>query len=124
MELELNVKSHVFYDTGARLVTAREQTQEQVVPDACPDILRIITTYGSVYVSEQGLRDGRAEVGGSIRAAVLYLPESGEGVEQLVLSIPFNHAFETPSDPGDLLFCSAWQMARATRHALLPPNLV
>ncbi len=107
MELELIGKSHVFYDTGARLVTAREQTQEQVVPDACPDILRIITTYGSVYASETSLHDGRAEVSGTVRAAVLYLPESGEGVEQLVLTVPFTQTFETPSEPGDLLFASA-----------------
>lgn len=107
MELELNGRQYMFYDTGARLVTAREQTQEQVVPDACPDILRIITGYGSVYASEQSLHDGRAEVGGSIRAAVLYLPESGEGVEHITLTIPFSHVFELASDPGDLLFCSA-----------------
>lgn len=107
MELELNSRSYTFFDTGARLAAAREQTQEQVVPDACPDILRIITTYGSVYASEQALHDGRAEVSGSIRASVLYLPESGEGVEHIALTIPFSHVFDVASDPGDVLFCSA-----------------
>ncbi len=105
MELELNSKSHVFYDTGARLTAAREQTQEQVVPDARPDILRIVSVYGSVLTSDKSLRDGRAEVGGTIRASVLYLPEDGEGLEQMTLSIPFAHAFEVASEPDDLLFC-------------------
>lgn len=107
MELELNSKSHVFYDTGARLTATREQTQEQVVPDARPDILRIVNVYGSVLTSDKSLRDGRAEVGGSVRASVLYLPEDGEGVEQITLSIPFAHAFEVVSDPDDLLFCTS-----------------
>ncbi len=107
MDLELISKNFSFFDTAARLAAAREQTREQVVPDGCPDVLRVIAAYGVAYPTERSLGGGRAEVSGSIRAVVLYLPESGEGVESVALDIPFSDAFDVASDSGDVLFCAA-----------------
>ena len=47
------------------------------LPDYCPDIARIIETDGKVYLHSRELRDGKAEVSGTVRVTVLYTPEAG-----------------------------------------------
>jgi len=107
MELELKKESCVFYDTGFNLTGTREETYDAIVPDALPDILRIVESHGMALIGSRELRDGRLVVGGSIRAGVIYVPESGNGLEHIELTIPFSHTFDLHSDQNGVLLCSA-----------------
>ena len=78
MELELKTAGFETYDTGAETTRTQEETAETIVPDYCPDIARIITTEGLVCLHSRELREGRAELSGTVRVTVLYTPE-GEG---------------------------------------------
>lgn len=89
MELELNRSELRGYDTVVDTTLFSEETLESIVPDACPDILRILETDGIVCVKSQEVGEGRAEVRGIIRTTVLYLPEGGHGICRMEVAIPF-----------------------------------
>ena len=78
MELDLKKTSLDAYEAGGELVLTQEETAETIVPDYCPDIARIIETDGKVYLHSRELRDGKAELSGTVRVTVLYTPD-GEG---------------------------------------------
>jgi hypothetical protein len=90
MELELKKACFDAFDIGAEQVLTQEETAETIVPDYCPDIARIIDTEGTVFLHSRELRDGRAEVAGTVRVTVLYTPEGEGGIRALDFTIPFS----------------------------------
>lgn len=89
MELELKKACLDAYETGGELVVTQEETAETIVPDYCPDIARIIETEGTVCLHSREVRDGRAEVSGTLRVTVLYTPDGEGGVRTLEFAMPF-----------------------------------
>lgn len=75
MELEFERDTIVSYDTVADLTVCQEETLESIVPDACPDILRIVDVYGQAILSGKQAKEGLAVVNGMVRASILYQPE-------------------------------------------------
>lgn len=89
MELELKRAGLDAYEAGGELAVTQEETTETIVPDYCPDIARIIQTEGMVFLHSRELRDGKAEVSGTIRVTVLYTPDGEGGVRTLEFAMPF-----------------------------------
>ena len=89
MELELKTTQLNCYDTVLDTTLFQEETLESIVPDACPDILRIVDTEAAVCLGTKEAQEGRAEVTGTARCAVLYEAEGGGGVRRITVSIPF-----------------------------------
>ena len=89
MELELKTTQLNCYDTVLDTTLFQEETLESIVPDACPDILRIVDTEAAVCLGNKEAQEGKAEVTGTARCAVLYEAEGGEGVRRITVSIPF-----------------------------------
>lgn len=89
MELELYQTQLRGYETVLDTTVFHEETLESIVPDACPDMLRILDTEGSICLRSKEPQDGRVEISGMVRATVLYLPDGAEGVRKLEVSIPF-----------------------------------
>lgn len=102
MELELKKTSLDAYETGGELTLTQEETTETIVPDYCPDIARIIETEGKVYLHSRELRDGKAEVSGTIRVTVLYTPDGEGGIRTLEFAMPFTVESDSRSLPGCL----------------------
>jgi len=100
MELELKKACLDAYETGGELTLTQEETAETIVPDYCPDIARIITTDGKVYIHGRELRDGKAEVSGTVRVTVLYTPEAEGGIRTLEFAIPFTAESDSRGLPG------------------------
>lgn len=96
MELELNTTQLNCYDTVLDTTLFQEETLESIVPDACPDILRIVDTEAEVCLGTKEAQEGKAEVTGTARCAVLYEAESGEGVRRITVSIPFTCTVDGP----------------------------
>lgn len=90
MELELNRSELRGYDTVVDTTLFSEETLESIVPDACPDILRILETDGVVCVKSREAGEGRAEVRGVIRTTVLYLSEENHEICRMEVAIPFS----------------------------------
>ena len=70
MELELKKEQFACYQALPQLSENREETTETIVPDYCPDIARIIETTGKVFLHSREMRDGRAEISGTVRVTV------------------------------------------------------
>lgn len=100
MELELKKTSLDAYETGGELTLTQEETAETIVPDYLPDIARIIETEGRVFLHSRELRDGKAEVSGTVRVTVLYTPEGEGGIRTLDFSIPFTVESDSRALPG------------------------
>ena len=100
MDLELKTASLDAYETGGDLALTQEETAETIVPDYCPDIARIIETEGKVFLHSRELRDGKAEISGTVRVTVLYTPEGEGGIRVLEFAMPFTAESDSRSLAG------------------------
>ena len=96
MELEFDRDVIRGFEELADLTLCQEETLETIVPDACPDILRIVAVCGQATLNGRQARAGAAEVSGSVRAVVLYQPEEGSGLRRLEAALPFSVQQEVP----------------------------
>ncbi len=94
MEFELDRTQMNGFDVVLNTPLRQEETLEMIVPDACPDILRVVETDGKVLLVRKEAMDGRVEVTGTIKASVLYVPDGENGMRHLDVSIPFTCAAE------------------------------
>lgn len=89
MELELKKAGLDAYETGGEVTLTQEETAETIVPDYCPDIARIIETDGMVCLHSREIRDGKAELAGTVRVTVLYTPDGEGGIRTLEFAVPY-----------------------------------
>ena len=68
-----------------------------VVPDTREDILRVIMTNADYSIRSKDVESGRVVVHGELKATVVYVPESGDGLSTLGTNIPFECEFEVES---------------------------
>ncbi|MCD7735224.1 MAG: hypothetical protein LUH48_08915, partial [Clostridiales bacterium] len=72
MELEWNGTGvdhlELIQDSGY----SREETLEMIVPDACPDIVQVVDTWGFCCLARREVTDSGALVTGRVRVTVLY----------------------------------------------------
>ncbi|MDO5142429.1 MAG: DUF3794 domain-containing protein [Eubacteriales bacterium] len=92
--MQLNQTSIRYYDKRlSRLSTCTEAT-DAIVPDAFPDIGRVVCAYGTVSIKDQTPQNGRFLVSGSVQTAVLYEPEGGGELRRLSIPVSFAHIEE------------------------------
>ncbi|MBR0282880.1 MAG: DUF3794 domain-containing protein [Oscillibacter sp.] len=123
MELELQTIGAETYESVGDITLTQEESAETIVPDYCPDMARVIATEGTVYLHGQELREGRAEVTGSVQVNILYTPDGESGVRTLELSLPFT----AESDNRALSDCaevSAETVAELLEARMLNPRKV
>ena len=90
MELKLQKANHEYYETLRFAPFPCETMRENIVPDSCGDIARIVDTTGTVCLTGRELTgDGRFCASGSVEASVIYIPEKEEGPRALHFQIPF-----------------------------------
>ena len=90
MELKLKRADHDYYEPLAFVPFSCETTRENIVPDSCADIARIVETTGLVCVTGRELTgDGRFCASGSVDVSVLYIPEKGDGPCAIHFQMPF-----------------------------------
>lgn len=96
MELELKSQHLNCYETLLETNLCKEETQESIVPDACPDILHIIDTGATICLKEKVLYEGRVELTGVVSCSIMYCPEVELGVRHMRASIPFTCSIDVP----------------------------
>lgn len=101
-----------FDQTGCRClrrlisqVQQREQTQEVRLPEAMPDIGRVLGCWGQVLVRGKEWSSGSMTVSGGIMAWALYAPEDGSEPRSLETWIPFQMKWELPETERDGFIC-------------------
>ncbi|MEG2958640.1 MAG: DUF3794 domain-containing protein [Oscillospiraceae bacterium] len=96
MNLELQNLKISGYHAILNTNITHEETMEAIVPDACPDILRIVETEGTVCMKGKDTFAGRAEFSGTATVTVLYCPEGEESLRRLEVHIPFRCGLDAP----------------------------
>lgn len=89
MELELEQERIVGYELAAEKTITQEETLETIVPDACPDILRIADVSGCPVMTGKQAKEDIALVSGSIQMNILYEPEGVGGLCKMEAALPF-----------------------------------
>lgn len=96
MELEFERNNVICFEPVAEATLCQEETQESIVPDACPDILRIVDVCGQATLRAKQAREGVAVVSGMVCAVILYQPEGGTGLRRMEVGLPFSGQVEAP----------------------------
>jgi len=89
MDMELQYTRLGGYRPVYEALLRQEETLESIVPDALPDIARIVEASGTALLRQKETVDGSVRVTGNVRTSVLYLPEGGGAPCCLTLNIPF-----------------------------------
>lgn len=69
---------------------------ESIVPDAFPDVSRIICAGGNAFLTAKQAGEGSAKVSGTARVTVLYVPEGERVPRSLTLGLPFQCTGDSP----------------------------
>ena len=110
-------------------VQQRELTQEVRLPEAMPDIGRVLGSWGQVLVRGKEWKSGAMTVSGGIMAWVLYAPEDGSEPRSLETWIPFQMKWDLPETERDGFICVLPRLksidARSTsaRKIMVRPNI-
>ena len=102
----------------------KEETIEVIVPDALPDILRILDTDGTPYLRGKDCEAGRVSVTGLTELTVLYVPESGRGVKKIPVELPFSAACDGEGITPDCLITASLGLVSADARTINPRKLV
>lgn len=94
MELQTSKKKIVQYSAVFCGTSAYEENTEMIVPDQSPDIVRIIDGRGSAYIKDKNARNGKVDISGNIKGAVLYAAEGDCEVRKLAVSMPFAYVMD------------------------------
>ena len=124
MELELERTQRSGYETVLETTVTHEETMEMIVPDACPDILRICDTGGAVCLRSKEVLEGRVEVLGSVKASVLYLPDGEEGMRKLEVPMPFTCGVDAAGVTGQCTVVAIPRVTAAETRSLNPRKVL
>lgn len=89
MELELNRTALPYHDLIFHTQVTREETMEMIVPDAYPDISKLLDTSGICCLNTREVSEGTLSLAGRIRCRILYLPEDGGEISSLGADLDF-----------------------------------
>jgi len=92
--MELERTEMAGYEAVFTTTLTQEETLETIVPDACPDIARIVDTECTLFLKHKEVTAGRVEVTGTAKTAVLYLPDGMPGLRRMEVAIPFTFTLE------------------------------
>lgn len=124
MELEFDRTQLTGYNVVLDTVVFQEETLETIVPDACPDILRLVDTQGTVLLKSKAAADGRAALTGTARLTVLYLPEGGGSLCGMEVNIPFSVNVEGKGIRGGCAVMAVLRVAGTDARAVNPRKIL
>lgn len=86
-------------------VHTQEYTQEVRLPDAMPDIGRVLGSWGKILVRGKEWRGSGMSVSGGVMCWILYAPEDGTEPKSMEAWIPFQAKWEFPQAERDGAIC-------------------
>ena len=94
MQLQLNKETVTCLGSTAREVKNDEYTQELKLPDAMPDIGRVVGAWAQPLIRGKEWRGSGMSISGGLMAWVLYIPEDGTEVRTVDTWIPLQQRWE------------------------------
>lgn len=124
LEFELNrtALSHqkLIFHTQA----VREETLEMVVPDAHPDVVRLLDTDGVCCLHSKEASEGAVTLSGKLHCTVLYLPEGEGTLHSLPAELPFQASLEQEGITSDCVVQALPSILSAETRAVNPRKLL
>ncbi len=96
MNMDLHRVTLEGYRSAAQMMFNQEETLESIVPDACPDIARIVSASAKVFLKDKELGEGTLRLNGTAKVTVLYIPEGEELARALEVAIPIQCIRDDP----------------------------
>lgn len=85
-----------YFEPTHTIQTSFTERTDAIVPDAEPDIGRILCAYASVTVKDELPQNDRILLSGTVNAVVLYRPDGQDTIRFLQIPLSFAHIEETP----------------------------
>lgn len=105
MELHFSRSVCQYLRKAACQIISQEQTQELRLPDALPDIGRVLGSWGQIVIRSKEWRASGMNVSGGVMAWVLYAPEDGSQPQTLDCWIPIQLKWDFPQTQRDGAIC-------------------
>ncbi len=109
---------------AVREVHNEEQTQEVRLPDAMPDIGRVLCAWGQVVIRGKEWRGGSMTVSGGVMAWALYAPEDGSEPRSVETWIPFQMRWDFPETERDGTVIAACVLRSADARSISARKLL
>ncbi len=101
-----------------------EEAAESVVPDTMPDVERVLCADGMAVIRSKDVSDGSVSISANVNATVLYVPDGGEGVNSLDVTVPVNVDLEAAGVTSDSLAVAMLRVANVEARLLNPRKLL
>ena len=88
------------------------------VPDAKPDIGRLIQSKGDISMDEVRLSEGKAFISGNLNVDVLYVGEEDKKVCSLAAKLPFDETLNLEGIASGDKMCLKWEIEDLTVHMI------
>ena len=105
MELHFSRSVCQYLRKAACQIISQEETQELRLPDALPDIGRVLGSWGQIVIRSKEWRSNGMNVSGGIMTWVLYAPEDGTQPQTLDCWIPIQLKWDFPQTQRDGAIC-------------------
>ena len=92
--MELEQKRIVYCRRQLAQTSACTETADCIVPDAFPDVGRVVYACGTAAIGDHAPQNGRLLISGTVQAVILYEPENGGGLRRLEVPLSFAHIEE------------------------------
>lgn len=124
MDMELKRVTLEGYRPVAHTMFSQEETLESIVPDAFPDIARVVSASGRAFLKDKELGEGVLRLTGTAKVTVLYIPEGEELPRALEVSIPFQCQRDDPKFHAGCPVQADVQAASADARTINPRKLL
>ncbi|MBD5099639.1 MAG: DUF3794 domain-containing protein [Clostridiales bacterium] len=124
MDMELRRVTLEGYRPVAHTMFSQEETLESIVPDAFPDIARVVSASGKAFLKDKELGEGALRLSGTAKVTVLYIPEGEELPRSLEVSIPFQCQRDDPRFHAGCPVLADVQAASADARTVNPRKLL
>lgn len=124
--MELNFKSNetVFAKTVYDGSFIHEETLDMIVPDALPDIDKMISAGGVVLLRGKNTENGRAIISGQAELNILYLPEGSNNIAHTEAIVPFSVPIEAAEITSDSRITTELSLYKASAKVINPRKLL
>lgn len=101
--MELTLKKDIYerYACAYSGTAGREVSEEIVVPDALPDVGKVIDAQGVLFVRAKEAGEGAVTVSATVSTSVLYVPEDGGAVQSVDVELPCELRIDAPGVDSD-----------------------
>lgn len=109
-------------DFPSRITGEAAAEGEVILPDYCPNIMRLVRTQARTYITSKAPRADKYAIEGYVEFTVLYTSEEDGKIKSIMHSLPFSYTFDTEVDENTYTFLRV-RTVSASARALSPQKV-